>query len=163
MLRPLFRPAISSLVGAMLVVTLLGLAGCAPTNTNTTYGAADIGRTQNVSYGVIVSMRPVIVQSEPTGVGTVAGAVAGATAGSLIGRNDARANVLGAVGGAIVGGVAGTMVEHAASTGTAMEFIIREDNGNTISVVQTNENNFQPGERIVLTRGARTRIARVSS
>jgi hypothetical protein len=29
-------------------------------------------------------------------------------------------------------------------------------------VVQTNEENFQPNERVVLTRGARTRIARAT-
>jgi len=98
------------------------------------------------------------VQGETTGVGTVAGAVAGATAGSYIGHNDARASILGAVGGAVVGGVAGTAVEQTAASATAVEFIIREDGGNTISVVQSNEDNFQPGQRVVLTRGARTRI-----
>ena len=40
--------------------------------------------------------------------------------------------------------------------------LIREDSGQTISVVQTNEEGFQAGERVVLTRGARTRIARAA-
>jgi hypothetical protein len=30
-------------------------------------------------------------------------------------------------------------------------------------VVQTNEDDFRPGERVILTRGARTRIARAGS
>jgi len=71
-------------------------------------------------------------------------------------------NILGAIGGAIIGGLAGTMAERSATTGEAMEFIIREDDGQTISVVQTNEERFQAGERVVLTRGARTRIGRVA-
>jgi outer membrane lipoprotein SlyB len=142
------------------VTLLLAVASCAPTNTNTTYSGADIGRTATVSYGVIVSMRPVTVKGESTGVGALGGAAVGGVAGSFIGRNDVRGNILGAVGGAIVGGLAGSAIESQVSTGSAIEFIIREDNGQTISVVQTNEDQFRPGDRIVLTRGARTRIAR---
>ncbi len=138
----------------------LALAACGPRNTNTTYTAADVGRTAEVSYGVIVSMRPVAIQGQ-YGVGALGGAVAGGTLGSYVG-GDPRANILGALGGAIVGGIVGAGVEKSATSGQAMEFIIREDTGQTISVVQTNEENFQPNERVVLTRGARTRIARAT-
>ena len=47
-------------------------------------------------------------------------------------------------------------------SGPAMEFIIREDGGRTISVVQTDADGFRPGEHVALTGGARTRIARLS-
>jgi outer membrane lipoprotein SlyB len=153
--RAMSRPAVAVAVAAMLAV-----GACAPRNTNTTYTSADIGRSAEVSYGVIVSMRPVTIQGGRTGIGTLGGAAAGATAGSFIG-GDPRMHILGAIGGAIVGGLAGTAVESSATTGQAVEFIIREDTGQTISVVQTNEEGFQPNERVVLTRGARTRIARV--
>lgn len=150
-----------SLIPVLGLVALLGVSACAPRNTNTTYTGADIGRSAQVSYGVIVSMRPVTIQGGQTGVGTFGGAAAGATAGSFIG-GDPRMRILGAIGGAIVGGLAGSAAEGSLSTGQAMEFIIREDNGQTVSVVQTNEESFQPNERIVLTRGARTRIARAA-
>ena len=143
-----------------LAVVMLSVA-CAPHNTNSTYGANDIGRSGTVSYGVIVSMRPVTVQSPQTGVGTIGGAVAGGAAGSLIGRNNVTANIIGAVGGAILGGVAGSAIEGSASRGQAMEFIIREDSApQPITVVQTNEEGFRPGERIAILRTDRTRIAR---
>ena len=150
-----------SLIPALGLAALLGVSACAPRNTNTTYTGADIGRSAQVSYGVIVSMWPVTIQGGQTGVGTFGGAAAGATAGSFIG-GDPRMRILGAIGGAIVGGLAGSATEGALRTGQAMEFIIREDSGQTISVVQTNEESFQPNERIVLTRGARTRIARTA-
>lgn len=137
------------------------LAACVPVRTNTVYVTGDIGREARIEYGVIVSMRDVQVQGRPTGVGTLAGGAAGAVAGSLIGGG-ARAHVLGAVGGAIIGGLAGSAIEQGASVGYAVEFIIREDSGQTISVVQTNEEDFQPGERVLLTRGARTRLSRVA-
>ena len=66
--------------------------------------------------------------------------------------------MLGAIGGAVLGGVVGSAIENGASQSQAVEFIIREDSGQTISVVQTNEEDFRPGERVILTRGARTRI-----
>jgi outer membrane lipoprotein SlyB len=146
--------------GVALAFTLT-LGACAPTNTNTTYSGQDIGRTAQLSYGTILSMRGVVVQGQGSGVGVLGGAAVGGVAGSFIGRNDIRANILGAVGGALVGGLVGAMAENAASTGTAVEFIIQEDNsGSPISVVQTNEDNFHPGDRVVLSRGSRTRLAR---
>ncbi len=146
-------------LGLALSGTIFGLSACAPQNTNTTYTGADIGRTASVSYGQIVSMRPVTVQAQNTGVGTLGGAALGGVAGSFIGGGG-RANALGAIGGAIIGGIAGTAVESSAGQGNAVEFVIREDSGQTIAVVQTNEENFRIGERVMLTRGARTRIAR---
>ena len=50
---------------------------------------------------------------------------------------------------------------RAGRSAPAMEFIIRENDGRTISVVQTDADGFQPGERVTLTGGARTRIARL--
>ncbi len=144
---------------ASVLALSLGVAACAPTNTDTTYSAADIGRPAQIAYGVIVSMRPVTVQGQPNGVGTVAGAAVGATAGSFIGGSSVRGNILGAIGGAVIGGLAGHAIAGGVSTGQAVEFIIRQDNGQTISVVQTDEENFRPGDRVVLTFGARTRIS----
>lgn len=151
------RPFVA--VACLAAVLALGACG-GPRNTNTTYTQADIGRSAQVSYGVIVSMRPVTVQGRGSGVGGFGGAAAGGVAGSFIG-GDPRMNILGAIGGAILGGLVGSAVEQSATTGEAIEFIIREDSGQTVSVVQSNEERFQPGERVVLTRGARTRIGRV--
>lgn len=142
------------------VTVPLALAACAPTNFNTTFSNQDIGRPAEVSFGVIQSMRPVNVQGQPTGIGAVAGGVAGGAAGSLIGNNNVTANIIGAVAGALAGGLAGNAIEKGVSSGTAVEFIIRGDDGRTISVVQTNENNFRPGERVMLTYGATTRLSR---
>jgi outer membrane lipoprotein SlyB len=44
----------------------------------------------------------------------------------------------------------------------AVEFIIHEDGGRTVSVVQSDAAGFRPGERVVLTGGARTRVARAA-
>ena len=159
-MRRFDRASRRAAVAGCVLAALFGVAACAPQNTNTTYSGQDIGRAASVSFGTIVSMRPVAVQGEGTGLGAIGGAAAGGVAGSFIGNNDVRGNILGAIGGAIVGGVVGSAVEGGLSQGQAVEFIIRDDSGQTISVVQTNEENFQVGERVVITRGARTRLAR---
>ena len=160
---PCPRLRLSSRALALALAAFLApLTGCAPANTNTTYSAGEIGRTAQVSYGVIVSIRPVTVAARDTGLGGLGGAAVGATAGSFIGRNDVRANILGAIVGGVAGAVAGNAIENSVNTGQAAEFIIREDDGNTVSVVQTNEEGFRPGDRVVLTRGARTHIAHAS-
>lgn len=128
------RPS-RALPAVMALTGVLGLAACAAPSA----GSAEIGRTASVAHGTIVSMRPVAA------LGT---------------GDDPRADILGAVGGVVVGGLAGAAAERDAGRSAAAEFIIHEDNGHTISVVQNDESHFRPGDRVVLTRGARTRIAR---
>jgi outer membrane lipoprotein SlyB len=48
-----------------------------------------------------------------------------------------------------------------AVAGSAVEFIVHEDFAPApISVVQTDAGSFRPGERVTITRGVRTRLAR---
>ncbi|MBC7634445.1 MAG: hypothetical protein H7251_02460 [Acetobacteraceae bacterium] len=146
----------------LALAAVLGMSACAPVYTNSTYSGAHIGRPVQVSYGVIVAMRSVMVQNNSgPGVGTLAGVAAGGIAGSFIGGG-ARSNLLGAIGGAVLGGVVGNAIEGGVSQGEAVEFIIREESGQTISVVQTNEEDLRPGDQVIMTRGARTRIGRVA-
>ena len=137
------------------------LSACAPQRTNTTYTGEDIGRAAEVSFGTIVAERPVTVQAENSGTGTLGGAGLGGVAGSFIGGSDIRGNILGAVGGAILGGITGNIAENQVGRGNAVEFVIRQDDGRTISVVQTNELQLALDERVAVTRGARTRLARL--
>ncbi len=146
-------------VSAGCVAALAGLAACAPQNTATTYSGYEVGRPAAIDRGVIVSERPVEVRGPNTGVGTVVGAGTGAVAGSYIGHGG-RGSILGAIGGAVVGGIVGTAVEDAASRGQATEFIIQRQDGAQFSVVQTNEERLQVGERVVVIYGAQTRLTR---
>jgi outer membrane lipoprotein SlyB len=65
--------------------------------------------------------------------------------------SNATARVLGAVGG---GGATGP------AEGAIYEFIVREDNGQTVSVVQPNDAQFRPGDRAILLGGPQARLAR---
>ncbi len=139
----------------------LGLAGCAPTNTGTTYSRASLGQAGYVSYGTVVGMRPVQISGSQSGVGAVAGAAAGGVAGSFIG-GDWRSRALMGIGGAVVGGLAGNAIEGGVTRGSAVEFVVREDRGGDIAVVQTNEDGLSVGDRVVVNRGDRTRLSRAA-
>ena len=66
----------------------------------------------------------------------------------------------GDVRGAILGAVGGPAGQGASEA--AFEFVIREDNGQTLSVVQANPAGLRPGERVVLSMGTRTRLSRAA-
>ena len=155
------RPNPALRAGLALMLLAGGLAACAPQQTGSTYSANAMGRAAYVSYGTIVGLRPVRVQGNGGGAGTAAGAVAGGVAGSFIG-GDWRSNALAGLGGAIVGGLAGNAIGQGVSSTNAVEFYVREDRGGDISVVQTNEENLQMGDRVVISRGDRTRLSRAA-
>jgi outer membrane lipoprotein SlyB len=151
------KPVLPILAALALIATV---PACAPANTGTTVSRAGLGSAASVSFGTIVGTRPVQVQGSG-GVGTLAGAAAGGLAGSFVG-GDWRSNALAGIGGAIVGGLAGSAVERGVTGGTAIEFIVREDRGGDIAVVQTNEEGLQVGDRVVVTRGDRVRLSRAA-
>lgn len=135
-----------------------GLMACAPA-TNTTVSRGALGTAGYVETGTIVGMRPVNVQGTRTGLGAGTGAVAGGVIGSTIG-GDWRARAVGGVIGALAGGVAGAAVEEGVTSGTAMEFIVRGDDGQTRAIVQTNELGLTVGERVLITQTDRIRLSR---
>jgi len=146
---------------AAVLLLLGGVAACAPQNTGSTYSAYGLGQSGHVSYGTVVGTRPVRIAGSQSGIGAVTGAAAGGIAGSFVG-GDWRSRALVGIGGAVVGGLAGNAIEGAATQGTAVEFIVREDRGGDIAVVQTNEEGLQVGDRVVISRGDRTRLSRAA-
>ena len=149
------RGLVLAACGAMV----FSLAACEAHNTGKTYSQRQLGTTSSVESGTIVSSREVNIEGSNTGVGTVVGAGAGAVAGSALGKKT-RTNILGAIGGAVLGGVIGHGVEDIATRGKATEFVVQRADGSTFAVVQTNEDNLQPGERVLIVSGDKTRLAR---
>ncbi|MGN1063382.1 MAG: glycine zipper 2TM domain-containing protein [Alphaproteobacteria bacterium] len=133
------------------------LAACGIGNTNTTYERYNVGQQGTVSYGTIINMS-VVNTAGTSSVGTIGGAVAGGAAGSMIGGNTA-VNIIGGVGGAILGGMIGNAAESAITKDTAIEFIVQKQNGQIVSVVQSNELNLRVGDYVMLiTTDGTTRI-----
>ncbi len=125
------------------------LAGCANTDVygGNVYRGDQAKEARSISYGTILSVREVKIQADNQGVlGTVGGGVVGGIAGSTIGGGSGQA--LASAVGAIAGAMIGSTVEEKASQVTALEMVIRKDDGKEIAVVQKKEEGFVPGKRV---------------
>lgn len=143
------------MIKRVIVVALTGvmLAGCSNTSTlsGDTYSAREAKQVQSVSYGTLVSVRPVRIQGgdENNVIGAIGGAVLGGFLGNTIGGGTGRS--LATAGGAVLGGVAGQGVQGAMNTTDGVELEIRKDDGNTIIVVQKQAaSRYSVGQRVVM-------------
>ncbi|MFC3395414.1 glycine zipper 2TM domain-containing protein [Brenneria rubrifaciens] len=144
----------------LLVVTLSGitLAGCANTSTlsGDVYSASEAKQVQTVTYGTIVSMRPVQIQAgeDSNVIGALGGAVLGGFLGNTIGGGSGRS--LATAAGAVAGGVAGQSATGAINRTQGVELEIRKDDGSTIMVVQKQgDTKFSAGQRVAMASNGR--------
>lgn len=143
------------ILAAGLVMLVVG--ACSGIHSNDTYKRGELGRSAQIEKGVIVSVREVNVEGTRSGAGTIGGAVAGGAIGSTIGGND-FVRVASAVGGAVIGAVVGTAAEEGVTSGSATEFIIRKENGDTFVILQNDGEKMQPGAPVLIIYGEKTRI-----
>lgn len=144
-----------TLAKTMVVVVAAGwLAGCAtPSLTGETYSRSEARKVQQVRYGTVLSVTPVVIEGRSDGiVGTGAGAIIGGIAASEIGQG--KGSTIASVVGAIAGGVAGQAIEERATRRQGQEITVRMSDGETLSVVQEVENQrfFREGEQVRLLR-----------
>ena len=142
------------------VLCAVGLAGCANTDvySGSVYTGEQAKEARSLSYGTIVSTRPVKIQADNEGViGTIGGGVIGGIAGSTIGggTGQAIASAIGAVAGSMIG----SKVEEKASQVDALEMVIKKDNGEEIVVVQKAESTLVPGARVRIVGGSSLNVS----
>ena len=117
--------------GCVCLLALLGIAGCAQVITDTTGPAPASVRAPPSREGIILSMRPVTMRGDRAQWGV-----------------------------ALLAAASGTTAAGGDSQRPPTEFIVRTDAGSTISVVQTNEFGFHPGDRIIVLHDDHTHIGR---
>ncbi len=143
-------PPILAALACALGVLLLS---CAPAATQRTYSVYEAGQPMAVRYGVVDSVRPVKLQSPPTGAGAAAGSTVGAMAGAAIASNNSSCYNgsgvwwVGAVG-ALLGGLIGSAIEADASQRDGLELRLQMDDGETLVVVQEAHETFRVGDAV---------------
>ncbi len=134
------------------------LAGCAGSESGSSYSRGQTRGEMNVRMGVVESVRHVQIEGARSGTGAVAGAVVGGVAGSEIGHG--KGSTVGSVLGAVLGGMAGQAIEEKTTKKDGVEITIKLDNGQLIAVTQEADERFAPGERVrVLSGGGATRVS----
>ena len=116
------------------------LAGCADNINSDHYNTNQAGKVSTVSQCTVLSVRQVGVNSD-SGAGTLIGGIAGGVAGSTIG-----------------GGLVGDAAEKGLSSQTGLEYIVKLDNGQVISVTQGTGQALGVGQRCLVLFGNTTRI-----
>lgn len=139
----------------LLIVALAGvtLAGCVNDNTlsGDVYSASEAKQIQSVTYGTLVSVRPVQIQGgdDSNVIGAIGGAVLGGFLGNTVGGGAGRS--LATAAGAVAGGVAGQSVQGSLNKSQGVELEIRKDDGDTIMVVQKQAaSRYAVGQRVAM-------------
>ena len=149
----------SHLVVVLLLPAAFGIVGCAPSQSGAVYSRAEARRPTSVAYGVVTAVRPVRIEGTKSNVGAGIGAVAGGLGGAAAGQHGSTLGQTAAgVGGAIVGGLIGAAGEELLTRATGLEITVQMDDGRTQAYVQTGREAFQPGDRVMITTGAATRV-----
>lgn len=153
-MRPLLIPV--ALIGAM------ALSGCAREIGSDSYEGAAAGEISRTYAGVVENVRQVEIQEqdrlEGNKTGQLLGGVAGGFAGSAFGSGLGQAAAVAA--GAIIGSVIGSVAEQEIKRQPALEYIVRSETGELVTVVQGLEPALSPGQRVFVQEGrlGRSRI-----
>lgn len=154
------------LVLVTALMASMGLVGCATTYSGDPYYSSSSARqydrydvgAQAVSYGVVENVRAVSLQRQSgPGAGAVIGAIVGGVVGNQFGSGSGRD--LATVGGAVAGGVVGNQIQKSNNYEHGLEIVVRLENGARVAIVQNQDYNFRPGDRVkVVGTGDRTRV-----
>ena len=129
---------------ALALMMSIGLTGCANTDifSGDVYEAGQAKEARSISYGTIVSVRPVKIQADNNGViGSVGG------------------GALGGIAGSTIGGGTGQAIEEKMSQVNGAELVIRKDNREEIVVVQKADPSFKAGRRVRIVGGSSLNVS----
>lgn len=144
---------------SLSLLFVLGLGACASSSPDVIQ-RSDTQRMSEVVDATVLSVRPVTVDGNQSGVGAVTGGVVGGIAGSSVGgqREGAVVGVLAAVAGA----VAGNAIERMGTREEAIEILVQLKNGSRRAIVQAKGAEvLVPGDRVILvTTGGKVRVTR---
>ena len=147
---------------AIPLALTLALAACSTTSPDVVQ-PRDAQRLSTVQDAVVLSVRPVVVEGQQSGVGAVAGGVIGGISGSSVGgrRESAAVAVIGAAAGAVVGNA----IERFGTREDGVEILLQLTNGERRSLVQARGNQtLVPGDAVMLVAtGGKYRVVKAPS
>jgi len=135
------------LIQSLLVGTIIVVGGCAPRG----YSKATVGENMRVEYGVVESVKQVIVDNDKVGntVGALVGTLAGGVAGSHVGGG--KGKVVATTVGAALGGALGGTIGNEMDTNYGQEVVVKLNDGQRVAtVLRVNESSpfLSPGQAV---------------
>ncbi|SAL47295.1 17 kDa surface antigen [Caballeronia peredens] len=145
----------------IIITTLLTamLCACAAPSQSYTYQAPSVrgGVISSVTFGQILSVRPVTIDGGTSYIGMGTGAAVGAIAGSSIGHN--RGSAIAGILGGVAGGAIGSSIQQGMQNVPGVELVIVNQYKQTVAISQPNTGEiFLPGDIVKIINGSPTRV-----
>lgn len=149
---------IPTLVTAFSLIALLG--ACASSSPDV-IKRGDAQRLSQVEDGVVLSIRPVVVDGSQSGIGGAVGGVVGAIGGYGGSGVQREAQVLGVLAG-VAGAAAGNAIERMATREDAYEILVQLKGGERRAIVQAKgSETLVAGDAVILvTTGGKVRVTK---
>ncbi len=138
----------TKILALTVILSTLGLAGCAANPYGNAYNVNDARQMQEVYYGTVVRTQAVTLNGNGNGIGTLAGGAIGGILGSGVGGG--TGSEIATIGGALLGGYLGNEAGEQVTKRNGVNLTIKLDSGRTVSIVQQVNPNvmFHTGERV---------------
>jgi outer membrane lipoprotein SlyB len=151
----------SSLTVLAFSICVVGVAGCTPQPSPTSFSRSEAMTPQQVQFGQVTGVRNVEIRPGQTRLGMVTGATLGAIGGSQIG-GDTASNVAAGVGGAVVGGAIGSAIQGSQTQRAIEVTVTLQETGQSIAIVQPGDiRDFRMGDQVrVVGSAENTRVVR---
>lgn len=137
-------------------LVIAALAGCTPDYSPNTYSNVAVQQANKVDRGMVIGFREVKISDDGT-IGTVTGGAAGGILGAET-DSPVVPTALTALGATVVGGIVGATIQHTTGDTTGWEYIVREPNGDLVSVTQREPKPIPVGQRVLVIEGKQARI-----
>ncbi|KJG17033.1 outer membrane lipoprotein [Photobacterium angustum] len=138
----------TKILALTVILSTLGLAGCAANPYGNAYNVNDARQMQEVYYGTVVRTQAVTLNGNGNGIGTLAGGAIGGILGSGVGGG--TGSEIATIGGALLGGYLGNEAGEQVTKRNGVNLTIKLNSGRTVSIVQQVNPNvmFHTGERV---------------
>ncbi|EAR55854.1 putative outer membrane lipoprotein Pcp [Photobacterium sp. SKA34] len=138
----------TKILALTVILSTLGLAGCAANPYGNAYNVNDARQMQEVYYGTVVRTQSVTLNGNGNGIGTLAGGAIGGILGSGVGGG--TGSEIATIGGALLGGYLGNEAGEQVTKRNGVNLTIKLNSGRTVSIVQQVNPNvmFHNGERV---------------
>jgi outer membrane lipoprotein SlyB len=144
-----------------ITLTLAALLGACASSSPDVIKRSDAQRLAQVEDGVVLSIRPVVVDGSQSGIGGAVGGVVGAIGGYSASGVNREAQVLGVLAG-VAGAAAGNAIERMSTREDAYEILIQLKGGERRAIVQAKGTEvLVAGDAVILvTTGGKVRVTK---
>lgn len=145
---------------AAALIAALFLVACASSSPDVIQ-RGDAQRLAQVQDGIVLSVRPVVVDGSQTGIGAGVGGVVGAIGGYSGSGVSREAQVLGVLAG-VAGAAAGNAIERLSTREEAVEILVQLKGGERRAIVQAKGTEvLVAGDSVILvTTGSKIRVTK---